>query len=71
MFKDFDFFEIDASEFEYDAHIEFGTDKEKEKWVIIFAGWHAKRTRITENIDSDRSITNHTDHSRDQWRSAR
>ena len=66
MFKDFDFFEIDASEFEYDAHIEFGTDEEKEKWVIIFAGWYAKRTRITENIpDSDRS------HSRDQWRSAR
>ena len=37
-FKDYEYFQIDASDFDVGPHIEFGTDKDKEKWVIIFAG---------------------------------
>ena len=47
-FKDYEYFQIDASDFDVDAHIEFGTDRVKEKWAIIFAGWGSTKTRIAE-----------------------
>ena len=71
--KDHEYFQIDASDFDVDAHIEFGTDREKEKWVIIFAGWRSTKTRIAERelegsrwIDlEDKKL--YAKHSKNQW----
>ena len=71
--KDFEYFQIDASDFDVDAHIEFGTDREKEKWVVIFAGWGSTKTRIAERelkenrwIDlEDKKL--YSKHSKEDW----
>ena len=70
-FKDYEYFEIDASDFDFDANIEFGTDREKEKWSIIFAGWGSTKTRIAER-EKTRDGRNHYkkfnfNHSKKQW----
>ena len=73
--KDFEYFQIDASDFDVDAHIEFGTDREKEKWVIIFAGWGSTKTRIAEREKTkdgwDDYKKVYAAHSKDQWFSVR
>ena len=70
-FKDYEYFKIDASDFNYDAHIEFGTDREKEKWSIIFAGWGSTKTRIAEREKTkdgwDDYKTVAAEHSKRQW----
>ena len=76
-FKDYEYFQIDASDFDFDAHIEFGTDKEKEKWVVIFAGWGSTKTRIAEREKTpndwkdlkDKKV--YANHSKNEWKSVR
>ena len=69
--KDFEYFQIDASDFDYDAHIEFGTDREKEKWAIIFAGWGSTKTRIAEREKTEDGWDDYkkvaAEHSKGQW----
>ena len=69
--KDFEYFQIDASDFDYDAHIEFGTDTEKEKWAIIFAGWGSTKTRIAERGKTKDGWEDYkrvsSEHSKRQW----
>ena len=70
-FKDYEYFEIDASDFNSNAVIEFGTDREKEKWAIIFAGWGSTKTRIAEREktkdgwDEYKKVAD--EHSKRQW----
>ena len=76
-FKDYEYFQIDASDFNVDAHIEFGTNRETEKWVVIFAGWRSTKTRIAERelqgsrwIDlEDKKLC--SEHSKNEWKSVR
>ena len=74
-FKDYEYFIVDASDFDINALIEFGTDREKEKWVIIFAGWGSTKTRIAEREktkdgwDDYKKVAD--EHSKDQWLSVR
>ena len=74
-FKDYEYFQIDASDFDVGPHIEFGTDKDKEKWVIIFAGWGSTKTRIAEREKTkdgwDDYKKVYAAHSKDQWFSVR
>ena len=74
-FKDYEYFKIDASDFDYDAHIEFGTDREKKKWAIIFAGWGSTKTRIAEREKTENGWNDYKkvsrEHSEDQWFSVR
>ena len=76
-FKDYEYFQIDASDFDIDAHIEFGTDKEKEKWVVIFAGWGSTKTRIAERkLEGNRWIDLadeklYSTHSKNEWKIVR
>ena len=69
--------QIDASDFDSDALIEFGTAREKEKWVIIFAGWRSTKTRISEReLEGDRWIDLmdkkiYAKHSKKEWESVR
>ena len=69
--KDVEYFQIDASDFDYDAHIEFGTDTEKEKWAIIFAGWGSTKTRIAEREKTKDGWDDYekvaVEHSKCQW----
>ena len=75
--KDYAYFEINASDFDFDALIEFGTNREKEKWLVIFAGWYSVKSRISERklrqpghwIDTDKKV--HVYHSENQWKSVR
>ena len=75
QFKDYEYFKIDASDFDYDAHIEFGTDREKEKWAIIFAGWGSTKTRIAEREKTKDGWDDYKkvyfEHSKDLWFSVR
>ena len=75
--KDYDYFQIDASDFDNHAHIEFGTNREKEKWVIIFAGWRSTKTRISERelkgnrwieLEDKKLYSKHTEN---EWKSVR
>ena len=74
--KDYEYFEVNANDFDFDAHIEFGTEKEKEKWVIIFAGWKSVKSRIAERKfirrqwnDTQKKVYEY--HSDTQWKSVR
>ena len=74
--KDYEYFELNANDFDFDAHIEFGTDREKEKWVVIFAGWNSVKSRIAERklrgrqwSDTDNKVYVH--HTENQWKSVR
>ena len=70
-FKDYEYFIIDATDFDLNAQIEFGTDREKEKWVIIFAGWGSTKTRIAEREKTKDGWNDYkkvsAEHSKDQW----
>ena len=70
-FKVYEYFQIDASDFDFDAHIEFGTDREKEKWAIIFAGWRSTKTRIAEREKTEDGWKDYkrvsAEHSKKQW----
>ena len=70
-FKDYEYFKIDASDFEFDALIEFGTDSEKEKWAIIFAGWGSTKTTIAERVKTKDGWDDYKEvayeHSKIQW----
>ena len=74
--KDFEYFEVNANDFDFDAHIEFGTNREKKKWVVIFAGWKSLKSRIAERKllglqwkDTDKKIYVH--HTENQWKNVR
>ena len=73
--KDYEYFEVNANDFDFDAHIEFGTDLEKEKWLIIFAGWNSLKSRIAERkgsqewVDAEKKV--YANHSENQWKSVR
>ena len=75
--KDYEYFEINANDFEVDAYIEFGTNEEKEKWVIIFGGWGSTKSRIGERkmnrngkyIDTENKV--YQRHTKKQWIAAR
>ena len=75
--KDYEYFQTDASDFDNDAHIEFGTNREKEKWLIIFAGWGSTKTRIAEREKTsndwkdlnDKNV--YANHSKNEWMSVR
>ena len=66
---------IDASDFDFNAQIEFGTEKQKEKWIIILAGWGSTKTKISEREKTkdgwDDYKTVYAAHSKDQWFSVR
>ena len=70
-FKDYQYFQIDASDFDFDAHIEFGTDRVKEKWAIIFAGWGSTKTRIAEREKTTDGWKDYkkvfVEHSKKEW----
>ena len=74
-FKDYEYFIIDATDFDLNAQIEFGTDREKEKWVIIFAGWGSTKTRIAEREKTKDGWNDYkkvsTEHSKRQWKRVR
>merc|ERR1712131_146420 len=75
--QEYEYFEINANDFDFDAHLEFGTKKEKEKWVIIFAGWNSKKSRIQERkknwirqyINTKNEVYQH--HTKNQWKAVR
>ena len=76
MLKDYEYFEINAEDFDFDAHVEFGTDLENEKWVIILAGWYSKTSRILEKMipntpEQTAERKAHRHHTKKQWFKAR